>query len=230
MSRYVLKYTKEGYMRYISHLDTAQLFRRAFSRINVRLKHSEGFNPHPKLSFMQPLSLGYSSTGEYLEFETIQPQNLDELKEKLNGTMPKGIAILGIRPEDGKKAISARVYSANYAVQIKGVEDFEGFKADMDKFLAQTEIFRERKQKTGKIVTQDIRPMILAVHMAKLDEEVIVLNVRVTASSNSTLNPEVFLKCFYAFSGREYDPELTRFCRTEMYLKPEGSEKEIPII
>ena len=73
MSRYVLKYTKEGYMRYISHLDTAQLFRRAFSRINVRLKHSEGFNPHPKLSFMQPLSLGYSSTGEYLEFTSELP-------------------------------------------------------------------------------------------------------------------------------------------------------------
>ena len=230
MSRYVLKYTKEGYMRYISHLDTAQLFRRAFSRINVRLKHSEGFNPHPKLSFMQPLSLGYSSIGEYLELETLQPQDLEELKDKLNGTMPKGIAILGIRPEDGKKAISARIYSATYAVQIKGIDDFDTFKADMDKFLAQPEILRERKQKTGKMVTQDIRPMILAVNMAKLDEEVVILNVRVTASSNSTLNPEVFLKCFYAFSGRDYDPDLTRFCRTEMFLKPEGSETEIPVI
>ena len=228
MSRYVLKYTKEGYMRYISHLDTAQLFRRAFSRINVRLKHSEGFNPHPKLSFMQPLSLGYSSTGEYLEFETVQPQNLDELKDKLNGTMPQGVSILAIRPEDGKKAISARVFSASYAVMLKWEKDFDAFQADMDKFLAQPEILRERKQKTGKIVTQDIRPMILSVNMAKLDEEVIVLNLRVTASSNSTLNPEVFMKCFCEFSGHTYDPELTRYCRTEMYLKPE--ETEIPII
>ena len=228
MSRYVLKYTKEGYMRYISHLDTAQLFRRAFSRINVRLKHSEGFNPHPKLRFMQPLSLGYSSTGEYLEFETLHPQNLEVLKEKLNGTMPKGVSILAIRPEDGKKAISARVFSASYAVQLKHAGDFDAFKMDMDKFLAQPEILRERKQKTGKIVTQDIRPMVLSVNVVQPEEDITILNLRLTAGSNSTLNPEVFVKCFCDFSGRMYDPELARYCRTEMYLKPE--EDEIPII
>jgi len=57
---------------------------------------------------------------------------------------------------------------------------------------------------------------------------VIVLNLRVTASSNSTLNPEVFVKCFCEYSGRTYEPELTRYCRTELYLKPE--DIEIPII
>ena len=228
MSRYVLKYTKEGYIRYISHLDTAQLFRRAFSRINVRLKHSEGFNPHPKLSFMQPLSLGYSSVGEYLEFETLHPQDLDELKDKLNGTMPKGVSILAIRPEDGKKAISARVYSASYEVQLKEVGDFETFKAEMDNFLAQPEILRERKQKTGKMVTQDIRPMVLAVEMTSPEEGTVVLNLRVASGSNSTLNPEVFVKCFFDFAGRTYNPDLARFCRTEMYLKPD--EVEIPVI
>ena len=229
MSRYVLKFKKEGYMRYISHLDMARLFRRSFSRLNIRLKHSEGFNPHPKMSFAQPLSLGYSSTGEYLEFETLVPQEPSRMKEALNGVLPEGIAVLAVRPEDGKKAVSARVFSASYAVRLKGIGDGGAFLADVERFLKQPQILRERKQKTGKMVTQDIRPMILSVKTVPVEEDALMLNLRVTAGSNNNLNPEVFVKCLYDFSGRTYDPDNARFCRMEMYFQSDEGN-EIPII
>jgi len=229
MNRYVLKFKKEGYMRYISHLDVARLFRRSFSRINVRLKHSEGFNPHPKMSFAQPLSLGYSSTGEYLEFETASPQEPEAMKEALNGVLPQGIAVLAVRSEEEKKAVSARVFSASYDVRIRGIHDGEAFCADVEQFLAQPEILRERRQKSGRFVTQDIRPMILQAEPYVEDDGTILLRLRVTAGSNNNLNPEVFTTCLFDFSGRTYDPGQAAFCRREMYFKPEGCE-EIPII
>ena len=72
MSRYVVKFYKEGVLRYISHLDLLRLFKRSFKRVDIKLQYSQGFNPHPKMSFAQPLSLGYDSRGEYLEIETVK--------------------------------------------------------------------------------------------------------------------------------------------------------------
>ena len=70
-TRYVLKFTKSGYVKYISHLDLLRLFKRAFKKTGLTLKYSQGFNPHPKMGFAQPLSLGYSSICELIEYETI---------------------------------------------------------------------------------------------------------------------------------------------------------------
>ena len=62
MGRYLLKFTKEGNIRYISHLDLLRVFQRAMKRAGISLRYSQGFNPHAKISFAHPLSLGYSST------------------------------------------------------------------------------------------------------------------------------------------------------------------------
>ncbi|MFR0902151.1 MAG: TIGR03936 family radical SAM-associated protein [Anaerovoracaceae bacterium] len=65
-NRYVLKFTKNGYAKYTSHLDMLRFFKRAFRKSGISLRYSQGFNPHPKMSFAQPLSLGYSSSFELL--------------------------------------------------------------------------------------------------------------------------------------------------------------------
>ena len=46
--RYVLKFSKTGYMRYISHLDLLRLFKRMFRTGGIEIRYSQGFNPHPK--------------------------------------------------------------------------------------------------------------------------------------------------------------------------------------
>ena len=51
-------------MRYISHLDLMRLFMRAMRRAELPLKMSEGFSPHPKLSFKRALKLGVESQQE----------------------------------------------------------------------------------------------------------------------------------------------------------------------
>ena len=72
MNRYFMIFSKTGYIKYISHLDMLRLFKRAFKRTGIALEFSHGFNPHPKMGFAQPLSLGYTSLGEYIEFETVE--------------------------------------------------------------------------------------------------------------------------------------------------------------
>src|SRR5659263_497609 len=57
MYRYIVKFSKFGYIKYISHLDLMRLFKRSFKRMGVKLEYSQGFNPHPKMGLAQPLFL-----------------------------------------------------------------------------------------------------------------------------------------------------------------------------
>ena len=89
--RYVIKFSKGGYAKYTSHLDLLRFFKRAFRKTGVDLKYSQGFNPHPNLSFAQPLSLGYLGDNELVEFETNTCQDPVELENILKNEMPKGL-------------------------------------------------------------------------------------------------------------------------------------------
>ena len=85
MPRYVARFEKGGYTKYISHLDLLRVFKRAFKVMGLDIRYSNGYNPHPKMSFAQPLSLGYSSLCEYLEFETLTPHDPESLKVNAAG-------------------------------------------------------------------------------------------------------------------------------------------------
>ncbi|MDE6899655.1 MAG: TIGR03936 family radical SAM-associated protein, partial [Oscillospiraceae bacterium] len=51
MGKLRLIFTKEGRAVYISHLDLLRTFQRVFLRQGLVLRHSQGFHPHPILSF-----------------------------------------------------------------------------------------------------------------------------------------------------------------------------------
>ena len=61
--------TKGEELRYVSHLDYANLFVRACKRAGLPMAYSEGFNPHMKVAFASALSLGAASDAEYVDFE-----------------------------------------------------------------------------------------------------------------------------------------------------------------
>ena len=52
-----LRFSKTGRLKYISHLDINRAMSRALKRAQIPLWYTEGFNPHPYMSFSLPLSL-----------------------------------------------------------------------------------------------------------------------------------------------------------------------------
>ena len=63
-----IQFVKTGRACYISHLDLMRTFQRAFLRAGIHIRHTEGFNPHAYVSIPLPLSVGFSSQCEILEF------------------------------------------------------------------------------------------------------------------------------------------------------------------
>jgi len=77
-------------MKYISHLDTARFLERLFKKTGIKIKHSEGFTPRPKLSFGNPVSLGDESYNELMDAEIISTKSNEELIKILDENSPKG--------------------------------------------------------------------------------------------------------------------------------------------
>lgn len=200
-NKYVLKFTKDGYAKYTSHLDLLRFFKRAFRKSGIALSYSQGFNPHPKLGFAQPLSLGYGSSCELLEFTTDVPYETDELYNLLKDMMPEGLEILWCKElAENIKSLAAIADYAVYEVVIPyeiSEEKLQEFSAG---YLAQDEILAMKKQKKDKkLVSVNIKNMIRNF-AAKTDGNEVKLELLLDCGSISNCSPELVIASFCQYA------------------------------
>ena len=200
-NKYVIKFSKDGYAKYTSHLDLLRFFKRAFRKSGIALSYSQGFNPHPKLGFAQPLSLGYSSTCELIEFTTDVPYNTDEIFNLLKDMMPEGLNLLYCKELDESiKSLAAIADYAIYEVVIPyKVAAFE-LETLAKGYMAQEEIHAMKKQKKDKkLVSVNIKHMIRNFEAVALENE-IKLNLLLDCGSISNCSPELVIASFCDFA------------------------------
>lgn len=176
MSKFVLYFTKTGYVKYTSHLDMIRLFKRIFKRSGLDLEHSQGYNPHPKMVFAQPLSLGFSSIGEILEFSTIKDFSEQDIEIGLKNYLPNGMDIVRIEEKNSGKTVASKIRGADYLI----VAEEEPLTEDIiNKFLEQKEIPvpKRKKKKVGRrgkkiteIIEIDIKPLIKSLKLIKRED------------------------------------------------------------
>ena len=246
-NQYIIELKKDGYMKYISHLDMIKLFKNSFKKAGIKLAYSQGFNPHPKMGFAQPLSLGYSSTCELLEFETKESLQTHEILELLQGNIPKGIEIFGCKNFTNKRSFAARSYAATYEITIPIEASFvqknniqnQSLNEICEDFMKQDKIVAlKRQKKTGKSVAVDIKGMIRSIaailtedpqdntiHISSEKQsqafersKSIVLTVTLDSGSNSNLSPELLLAAFTAFANIDVDREDVEVKRTGLFF------------
>lgn len=209
MAKYSIEFSKSGYFCYTSHLDLIRYFKRAFKRCDIHLKHSQGFNPHPKLAFAQPLSLGYSSECELLEIETISHFEPEELLAKLGAGMAEGIKLkkCTMLPEN-TKALASKIVAAEYEISIP-VDDYS-LEEVLDNFSEQSNIIAMKRQKK----TKELKPVNIAGKIKSLKGRFaeyeegtgtghFVITALLDAGSESNLNPELLITAFMKFAGIE---------------------------
>lgn len=86
-------FAKTGSSVYLSHLDLVRLFTRVFRITNMPLAYSQGFNPHPRLSFQRALKLGLSSDEEQLMIRLERKVDLNIKRKEINDLLPQGLEI-----------------------------------------------------------------------------------------------------------------------------------------
>lgn len=183
-------FEKTGMAKFISHLDTVRCVTRAMKRANVPIWFTEGFNPHAFMSFAMPLSLGFESYCETVDFRLTEDVNLDELAENLNNALPvditvKKIAIPQMSPND--------IRWAEYKIIFNNPD--EKLLDTADKILSSDEIIVEKKAKQGrkKVAKEvNIKEHIKSYELTN-DNGKLILKTVLSSGTSVNINPMLLI-------------------------------------
>ncbi len=116
-----LKYEKLGKIRWIGHRDVARAMERAFRVVQLPLAFTEGFSPHPKVSFGLALSTGHESEAEYLDLVLAEDVDVDRIPALISDALPTGMAVVGAqRLVDRAPALQEAVDQRRVACRDRG--------------------------------------------------------------------------------------------------------------
>jgi radical SAM-linked protein len=168
VQRIRLRYTKRGRLRFTSHRDFQRAFERALRRSAVPMAYSAGFTPHPKISFANAAPTGTASEAEYLEIALTEQRDPDDLRARLDDSLPDGLDItdaVEARTSDFVERLEASVWR----LALSGVEEDEA-RVAVDRFLAEESVTVQRRTKKG-IRDFDARGAVLSLQVLEPGSE-----------------------------------------------------------
>lgn len=219
-----LRFSKHGPVRFISHRDVARAFERAFRIVEVPLAFSQGFSPHPKVSFGPALAVGYESDAEYLDLECTHAIDLDALAPAVTDALPRGMTVTGVGPlADRAPSLQESIDVLGYRVDLDGA-DPALLAGQVDAFLARNavEVAVSRK---GEERIDDIRPSVLALHQPRADEAIVVVDV---ATRPRTLRVADVVRGLRAVTPDAASLVERRVVRTHQWIE-RGSARHEPL-
>lgn len=217
-----LKFAKLDDIKFIGHLDLMRVFQKAIRRAGIPIAYSEGYNPHQLLTFPQPLALGTTSEGEYIEMQLTKDMDIQILCRQLNEQMPWGVQLLGgiILKEDSPKGMAVvrgATYELIYSVNFFDANDISVI---IKEFLQQTEILFE-KQGKSKNTMVNIRDGIYSMEGIK-HENIIRFKLFIATGSKQNIRPEWVIEKFFEFCGQPFILSKVQIHRTDLFTQKEG--------
>lgn len=215
-----IKFSKQGYMKFVGHLDIMRYFQKAMRRAGINIRYSEGFSPHQIMSFAAPLGVGITSSGEYLDIEVEDASLFSTMTDRLNGTMAGEIRILNCRklPDSSKNAMSI-VCAADYTLRFReGHEppDPEEFFQKLAEFYGQKQILITKKTKKGQ---KDMDLKSLVYCLERREDHIFM---QVSAGSTDNVKPELVMEAFYREMGWDGPGFAFQIQREEVYGRDEA--------
>lgn len=201
LSNFYLIYERGENTKYVSHLDFVRVFGRAMRRAQIPIAYSEGFNPHPLLTFALPLPVGHTSECELLEIVLAEDMATGEIVQRLNSVLPAGITVKAAF--EGKSRLK-KLDNAKYIVCPENLPE------SVEEFLKMQTILIEKKTKSG-IKETDIRPDIKEIKIMPDSMEMVL-----SAGSRANLKPEIVIKAMNKYI-EGYDSGDCSFHRKDIY-------------
>lgn len=206
-----LWFKKSGLAIYISHLDMNRCMTRAVRRAGIPLWYTEGFNPHPYMTFLMPLPLGQTGLREPLDIRIEENMPFDEIKSRLNSAMPEGIEIVDVcEPVNKPNEIAAAEYEIETVFLSEG--EAEGFAAGASSVIDGGVLNAEKRSKRG-IKTVNLCEMVRSFE-CEADGCSVKIRTVLAAGNTVNLNAELLMNSLFAEFAAE--PEKTSVNRTKL--------------
>lgn len=205
--RIIARLSKGAEVRFISHLDLQRTLQRALRRARVPMAYSQGFNPHPLLSFAAALSVGVTSDAEWIDVKLAEPVSTEAFASAVNGALPAGLHIEEARTADDSMAsLTALTESADYAVLLR-TDDIDGVSGALDALLSGA-IVVMKKTKSG-VKPTDIRPTLISASAEAVDGGV-KLRLLGKLDSTASFGAELFMRALLEKWGSDADYSVHR--------------------
>ncbi len=175
------------------------------------LRHSEGFNPHPYLSILVPLSVGYESECELLDFQLHEDASCADLTERLNGALPEGITALHCgEPIHAVKELSFARYRVFFRFET------ENMLPELERLFESDDIIVAKKSKSG------VKDVNLRELIRRLDISEEGGGVTLEAELPSAINPSLLEAAVRKYLP-DAQPAAQSYIRTA-FLLSEGAD------
>ena len=183
--RYRLKITKKGLLKYFSHLDWQNTFHKVLARTGLRMAYTLGFNPTMKVSMGIALPLFAESEGELVDIEILDKLSEQEVMDVINPKLPSGAEVISVQEiERYATAVDISAQWAEYKITpyIKSGnnENFEEFRAQVEKVLSMDEILITKKTKKKQDKVVDFKNSIGAY---RFDDKALFIHLKVGQGS-----------------------------------------------
>ena len=200
-------FKKDQECRFISHLDLNRVMLRTVFRAKLPIWYTEGFNPHPFITFPLPLSLGFRGEAECMDVRFLDEDfDLSKVADIMNPFLPEGIRVYNateskMKPGDIAFAkFSAKLYS--------DVLSDNELKNKLSELMVLDEYFVPKKTKAGiKDVNVSEYLKLLEINP---DTEELNITVTLPAGSTNNVNIQLLFKALEKFVGSDVYYEITR--------------------
>ena len=216
-----IKFSKEGPMKFVGHLDTMRYFQKALRRAELPVAFSGGYSPHMIMSFAAPLGVGLTSNGEYMDLEVHSLTSCEDVKTRLNAASVPGIEITSVKilPDKAGNAM-ASVAAAGYTVTFReGRGPHFDLAPAVERFLAKEEILIAKETKKG---SREINLKEGIYEMKAVDSNSLYLLV--DASSAGNIKPIQVVEALFAENGETLPENALMVNREETYLRSDTLE------
>jgi len=226
MPRVRIGFSKGAGVRFVSHLDLMKAFERAVRRAAIPIAFSEGFNPHPRMSFASALAVGVTSDDEYMDMDLREDVEPGEIARRLAVALPPAIAIKSARlVPDNSPALMAVVNRACYEVRarLSAPVTPEQLQDYITETLNQKEIVIEKNTKKGP-KPKDIRPGIINL-TGRVEGEDVFFDMTLLTGNEGNIRPEEVVRGLKKTAGLPVNPDSVRIHRTGLYVDATGVEQ-----
>ncbi len=197
-------FSKLGPARFFGHLELMNIMNRAIRRAHIPVAYSQGFHPLPKVSFDDPLPLGYESREEFFRMRVPVNFRQESLVGLLNEQLPAGLRVHDCRID------TARPKNQKERRETYEVSLFEKTfdKERLEKFRSEPEVKIQRRNKKGKTFEIDLKEAVLEMDLVAPEQ----LKIMISIKTGKTVRPGLVIG--EAFNLKEDAVRAARIIKT----------------
>jgi radical SAM-linked protein len=170
VQRLRVQYAKRGRMRFTSARDFQRALERAIRRAEVPVAWSQGFSPHPRISYADAVPTGIASEAEYVEVALQDRRDPAQVAAALAAALPDGLDVVRVVEAAGPslgEVLSGAGAGSAWLLRLPGVEPAT-LAAALRALLAEPSVLVARATKSGRTEV-DVRAALVTAEVSAAD-------------------------------------------------------------